>query len=147
MEVSPCWSERDVTRTPFGNSDPLPSDIRSSRCVAVLLMSDYRSPVFERYIGIDYSGAQTPTSSLSGLRVYAADDKSEPAEVNPPVGLKKYWTRRGVAEWLARQLSANGPVVVGIDHGFSFPVDYFERHALPHDWPFVPGRLPAPLAD
>ena len=97
-------------------------------------MSDYRSPVFERYIGIDYSGAQTPTSSLSGLRVYAADDKSEPAEVNPPVGLKKYWTRRGVAEWLARQLSANGPVVVGIDHGFSFPVDYFERHALPHDW-------------
>jgi hypothetical protein len=25
---------------------------------------------FERYIGIDYSGAQTPASSLKGLRVY-----------------------------------------------------------------------------
>ncbi len=29
-------------------------------------------PQFERYIGVDYSGAETPTSSLPGLRVYAA---------------------------------------------------------------------------
>jgi hypothetical protein len=29
-------------------------------------------PVFERYVGVDYSGAQTPTASLKGLRVYAA---------------------------------------------------------------------------
>jgi hypothetical protein len=28
--------------------------------------------MFERYIGIDYSGAATPTSSLKGLRVYLA---------------------------------------------------------------------------
>ena len=28
------------------------------------------SLAFERYIGIDYSGAQTPKSSLKGLRVY-----------------------------------------------------------------------------
>ena len=27
-------------------------------------------PAFARYIGIDYSGAQTPTASLKGLRVY-----------------------------------------------------------------------------
>jgi hypothetical protein len=31
------------------------------------------NPTFERYIGIDYSGAETPESSLKGLRVYAAD--------------------------------------------------------------------------
>ena len=30
-------------------------------------------PQFEHYIGIDYSGAKTPTSSLPGLRVYAGD--------------------------------------------------------------------------
>jgi hypothetical protein len=30
------------------------------------------NPAFERYIGIDYSGAETPKSSLKGLRVYAA---------------------------------------------------------------------------
>jgi hypothetical protein len=91
--------------------------------------------VVDRYIGIDYSGAQTPTSSLKGLRLYAAGGGSAPVEVTPPLGLKKYWTRRGVAEWLVSQLSADGPALVGIDHGFSFPRDYFERHGLPPDWP------------
>jgi hypothetical protein len=33
---------------------------------------------FERYIGIDYSGAKTPKSSLKGLRVYAADRLTAP---------------------------------------------------------------------
>jgi hypothetical protein len=31
------------------------------------------NPAFELYIGIDYSGAQTPTSSPKRFRVYAAD--------------------------------------------------------------------------
>ena len=38
-------------------------------------------PAFDLYIGIDYSGAQTPTSSLKGLRVYIADRTSPPVEV------------------------------------------------------------------
>lgn len=25
--------------------------------------------------------------------------------------------------------------LVGIDHGFSFPLKYFDRHGLPHNWP------------
>lgn len=29
-------------------------------------------PAFARIIGIDYSGAETPTASLKGLRVYLA---------------------------------------------------------------------------
>jgi hypothetical protein len=41
-------------------------------------------PAFTRYIGIDYSGAETPTSSLKGLRVYLADRKILPTEVPPP---------------------------------------------------------------
>ena len=28
---------------------------------------------FTRYIGVDYSGAQTPEASLKGLRVYCAN--------------------------------------------------------------------------
>jgi hypothetical protein len=28
---------------------------------------------FDQYIGIDYSGAKTPVSSIKGLRVYLAD--------------------------------------------------------------------------
>jgi hypothetical protein len=91
--------------------------------------------LFERYIGIDYSGAKTPTSSLKGLRVYMADWKRKPVEVQPPPSPRKYWTRRGIAEWLAERLSEDLTTLVGIDHGFSFPLGYFEVHHLPPDWP------------
>jgi hypothetical protein len=90
---------------------------------------------FKYYVGIDYSGAETPSSSLSGLRVYMASQESAPTEVPPPPGSKKYWTRRGIAEWLVQRLGESEPTLVGIDHGFSFPLKYFERHALPRNWP------------
>lgn len=91
-------------------------------------------PQFERYIGIDYSGAETPTSSLSGLRVYVAEGNSPPQEVLPPPSPRKFWTRRGVTEFLRMELLGPKPVLVGIDHAFSFPLRYFEKHHLPHDW-------------
>lgn len=97
-------------------------------------MSIPKAPVFERYIGIDYSRAETPTASLKGLRVYRADHANQPSEVIPPSGSKKYWTRRGVAEWLANLLAEPQTTLVGIDHGFSFPLAYFDTHSLPHDW-------------
>ena len=90
---------------------------------------------FERYLGIDYSGAQTPTSSLPGLRVYAATLADAPREIPPPPSPRKYWTRRGLAEWLAAELRAGPPTLVGIDHAFSFPLRYFEAHSIPPDWP------------
>jgi hypothetical protein len=90
---------------------------------------------FECYIGVDYSGAETPTASLKGLRVYSADRSSPPVEVQPPPSPLKYWTRRGIAEWLVEQLSEDRPTLVGIDHGFSFPRQYFDTHRLPPDWP------------
>ncbi len=93
------------------------------------------NPAFHRYIGIDYSGAETPDSSLKGLRVYVADRESLPVEVEPPPSPRKYWTRRGLAEWLADRLSEDVPTIVGIDHGFSFPLRYFEVHWLEPDWP------------
>jgi hypothetical protein len=89
---------------------------------------------FDHYIGIDYSGAETPTSSLRGLRMYMADKLSPPIEIPPPVGPKKYWTRRGIAERLVELLSQDAPILIGIDHGFSFPLRYFEKHHLPRDW-------------
>ena len=92
-------------------------------------------PTFERYIGIDYSGAETAMSSLPGLRVYEADARMPPREVAPPPSPRRYWTRRGIAEWLREQLAGRQPAFVGIDHGFSFPLRYFERHRLPPDWP------------
>jgi hypothetical protein len=90
---------------------------------------------FDRYVGIDCSGAKTPTSSLPGLRVYVANRNSFPSEVQPPSSLRKYWTRRGIAEWLVEHLSEARPTLVGIDHGFSFPVRFFDEYRLPHEWP------------
>ncbi len=92
-------------------------------------------PQFERYIGIDYSGAKTPTSSLPGLRVYVAESVFPPKEIPPPPSPRKHWTRRRIAEWLRDELSNPKLVLVGIDHGFSFPLRYFEAHRLPLDWP------------
>jgi hypothetical protein len=93
-------------------------------------------PAFTRYIGIDYSGAETPTASLKGLRVYMMTDRSSsPVEVMPPPSPRKYWTRLGIAEWLVERLAEDTPALVGIDHGFSFPLRYFEKHGLKPDWP------------
>jgi hypothetical protein len=91
-------------------------------------------PGFDRYIGIDYSGAKTPNASLKGLRVYIASGDAPASEVLPPPSPRKYWTRRGIVEWLAERLAEDVLTLVGIDHGFSFPLRYFEVHHLPPDW-------------
>ena len=90
--------------------------------------------IFSRYLGIDYSGAQTPTASLKGLRVYAAEGEAAPVEVLPPPSPRKYWTRKGVADGLVERLAEDAATLVGIDHGFSFPLRYFEAHRLEPDW-------------
>ncbi len=90
---------------------------------------------FARYVGIDYSGAETPTASLKGLRVYMTEGNTPPAEMLPPPSPRKYWTRRGMAEWLVERLTEDTSALVGIDHGFSFPLRYFEVHRLKPDWP------------
>ncbi len=90
--------------------------------------------IFARYVGIDYSGAETPTASLKGLRVYRAEAE----------GL--LWRRRhrrlrgsigpeGPPEWLVEYLPEDAPTLVGIDHAFSFPKRYFKEHGLTLDWP------------
>jgi hypothetical protein len=66
-------------------------------------------PQLERYLGIDYSGAETLNSSPKGLILYAARPAQMSAEIYPPPSPRKYWTRRGLAEWLAvpRAAAAN----------------------------------------
>ena len=36
---------------------------------------------------------------------------------------------------MAKRLAEDVPTIVGIDHGFSFPLRHFEGHRLPPDWP------------
>src|ERR1035437_3583947 len=92
-------------------------------------------PQFARYIGIDYSGAMTAESSRRGLRVFMAEGSGTPEQVQPPSSPRRYWTRRGLAEWLCKELSSDTPTILGIDHGFSFPIEYFDKYGLPRDWP------------
>lgn len=63
-----------------------------------------------------------------------ADRVAPPVEVRPPPSLRKYWTRQGIAQWLIERLSAKSTVLVGIDHGFSFPLPYFDAYNLPRTW-------------
>jgi hypothetical protein len=53
------------------------------------------------------------------------------ALVQPPPSPRRYLTRRGLAEWLCEELLADIPTIVGVDHGFSFPLAYFEKYRLP----------------
>ena len=95
-------------------------------------------PKFSRYIGIDYSGAKTPTANLPGLQVYMVEGEGEPKQQLPSTKSspsRKNWNRRDIAKWLVERLSENRPTLVGIDHAFSFPIRYFEEHGLAHDWP------------
>ena len=84
-------------------------------------------PTFHRYIGIDYSGAETADSICKGLRVYVAEGSDTPKQIQPPPSPRRYWTRRGLAEWLCEELAADTPTLVGIDHGFSFPIESISR--------------------
>ena len=91
---------------------------------------------FDRYVGVDYSGAETPTSRLPGLAIFVAYPSTEPVEVPVPATSSiKRWSRADVANWLCERLSDGVPTLVGIDHGFSFPLAYFRKHGLAHDWP------------
>ena len=84
--------------------------------------------MFARYVGIDYSGADTPTSRQSGLRAFEATPATSPTQVRGPGG--KNWSRSALAWWLDAELSKPGPTIVGIDHAFSLPAPYMKRHAL-----------------
>ena len=64
-----------------------------------------------------------------------AEGEAPPFEVLPPPSPRKYWTLRGIAEWLVDRLAEDRATLIGIDHGFSFPLRYFEVHRLKSDWP------------
>ena len=72
---------------------------------------------------------------MRGLRVYVAEGSREPKQVQPPPSPRRYWTRRGLAEWLREELDRDVHTLVGIDHAFSFPLAYFEKYRLSSDWP------------
>lgn len=91
-------------------------------------------PDFDAYIGIDYSGAGPPERGLTGLRVYQARRAGPVTEIRMTDDGKRHWNRRALTEWLADRLSGDERLLIGIDHGFCFPRQWFAHHDRPADW-------------
>jgi len=93
---------------------------------------------FDLFIGIDYSGAQTPTSRLKSLQVYAARPGASPEKQSSPTrsnnGQPVNWTRKEIAHHLIELAQRGERFIAGIDHGFSLPLSYFDRYGL-GGWP------------
>ena len=97
-------------------------------------------PKFSRYIGIDYSGKETPTANLRELQVFLTEGEGKPKKQSPPQShpSRKNWNRKDIADWLIEKLSDKTTTLVGIDHAFSFPLKYFDQYAqngLKRTWP------------
>lgn len=85
---------------------------------------------FHHYIGIDYSGAQTPESRLKTLQVYVASEDEVPVKISTPAAGAKNWSRLEIAQYCQQNLESGEPVIIGIDHGFSFPLSYMQRYEI-----------------
>ncbi len=92
---------------------------------------------FVRYVGIDYSGAATPSAGLSGLQVFVTGKGGGTRCVHAPADRQKRsrrWSRRNVFDWLCDEVVHRGPSMIGIDHAFGFPDSYLGRYRL-RSWP------------
>ncbi|WP_219835034.1 hypothetical protein [Paenibacillus sp. R14(2021)] len=95
--------------------------------------------MFQHYIGIDYSGKALPTQKHTAIQIFESTADEPPRQA---LG-RRSWSRAGVYRYLADRLEAQragriGAMIVGIDHGLSFPISYF-RDSLPgnpvlHSW-------------
>ncbi len=93
-----------------------------------LLVAAKTHGTFEKYIGIDWSGASGPY--LKKLQVAACDPgESLPKIVLPPRG--KYWRRDDLIDWIIRE-AKHRRILVGADFAFAYPYcdesAYFPKH-------------------
>lgn len=77
---------------------------------------------FERFIGIDYSGAGEVDETCSGLAVFEAEPTGNPRRVENAIHPRRTnWSRRELAEWLVDTLRKPPVSLVGLDHAFAPP--------------------------
>lgn len=85
---------------------------------------------FLHYLGIRYSGRKDPGDRIREIRVFAARGDHQPYQELNHDDRRGRWSRRELAEWLLAKIRDEGPMAVGIDHAFSFPQSYMDRHNL-----------------
>ncbi len=84
--------------------------------------------MFENYIGIDYSGAGSAVKRNKALQVFMASGTDKLTQVQTDAGVN--WNRKEIAHWCLEQLKNNDPIIIGIDHAFSFPDSYMKRYDI-----------------
>lgn len=95
-------------------------------------------PAFDRFIGIDWSGAATP--NYAGVAVaQCGPGRAAPQRVPPPA-LWGRWTRQAVFNWLAGELRSSERLLVGFDFAFALPG---LRHPAVELWAAVDARCAA----
>lgn len=94
---------------------------------------EIKMPLFERYIGIDYSGAAEPDKPVNGLRVFVAGRERAPEQERDDQARSGLWSRERLAVWLRDRLQEEVPTIVGIDHAFSYPLEAMDGVA-PENW-------------
>ena len=88
---------------------------------------------FEHHIGIDYSGAATAKTRSATIQAYQSQINGEISQVASPAAAdnrKRNWNRIEIFHWIMSQFEQARPIIIGIDHGLSFPISYFNRHRL-----------------
>lgn len=88
---------------------------------------------FENHIGIDYSGAAKPRTRSATIQAYQSCQSATPRCVASPASTenrKRNWNRLELFDWMVNQFEQTRPIIIGIDHGLSFPISYFNRHQL-----------------
>jgi len=91
---------------------------------------------FDLHVGVNYSGAGTPTSRSAQLQVYAVMEGRGPELIKTPAAPEgQRWNRcrKESADWLIDLAKSGRRFIAGIDHAFSVPIAYFERYGL-KDW-------------
>ena len=80
---------------------------------------------FNNHIGIDYSGAATPKTRSATIQAYHSQSSDDPRLVASPVSTdnrKRNWNRIELFDWMVKQFEQPNPIIIGIDHGLSFPI-------------------------
>lgn len=87
---------------------------------------------FDRYVGVDYSGRGSHNKRTSAIQIFeSSSNTGEVQRINPTRFVN--WSRSLLSERLIELLSGEERVIVGLDHGFSFPAAFLDAKGL-GDW-------------
>jgi hypothetical protein len=59
-----------------------------------------------------------------------ASGEGKPVKIKTDAGSNRNWNRKEIVYWCLNQLKNNEPIIIGIDHAFSFPFSYMERNKI-----------------